>query len=598
MSIFSWGDDAAKSHVDDVRTSALQTPFDPRTVLPLDPNVPAAAGTLTVNLDGRSIDLVPTRTEITRIVGTCYLLGGFDLVRSLNTAVRQAVDDAQSQAHESQAASNDFVRRLSFTRDSGKRRLYEDAVSRSAVDFVTFTARADLARKIQTLIAASWGRIAIAEEQVLRDYEPLLNKQFAELADKSGRIAKDQWDLYKPYDPEDTAGSTLSIEDAKESATGKLKLGNPGQLIDNIRTLGKSWREYLDALQSTRMVAALGRRNVTTLSPGVDPDQQLRGSQIHNRDAFYAFNKVREQVGIAFPAALQVYGRFGRITHSVDYARLSNPTDNSQKAQSDDEIGSWVIEALINAFNSARALASGAFLHSAFTPDRMRVEPTDDPPPSDLSRDQLRILKEGLTVPATRIIANRIAALDSEVQSPWLQQPVKSKLADKGRAGDPVLAPYFWGGRLHYAALEDVYRAIDVGRKQQKADLDRALLFMDAFAVPLAFFTGGESLVAAGLIHAIVRGREMYMSISDYQAKDALANIALRPMQEAIWAHPSAVSLVSNLIEGGFEIATNVVNEGVAGALLGAIQISLILGHGAAAVNQWAQGGAFGADGQ
>jgi hypothetical protein len=58
------------------------------------------------------------------------------------------------------------------------------------------------------------------------------------------------------------------------------------------------------------------------------------------------------------------------------------------------------------------------------------------------------------------------------------------------------------------------------------------------------------------------------------------------------------VALIGNLVEGGFEIAGDLINEGAAGAVLGAIQIALVMGHGVQAVDEWAQGGALRSDGE
>jgi hypothetical protein len=525
---------------------------------------------LEVMLDGNPVQLRASRASVRQVVGIAYLLGGFDLVVALHHQVRARVEMEKLTLNQLQRATQ----RLSQMETSkpNVKAASDRALSEQMAQIPPTERRLKTARDVLNFLHEAWSRIALAEEQVLCEYEPKVIGQFAKLATQARTLALKEWGRYVPYDTTETDLPSLNTSEAKKRLKN-LKLRNEGAvLIEGIRELYKSWKEYLDALRSTETM-------IRSFGPGRVPSKsQVMNSRSFAADKFKAFNKRRSDIGGKFPVALQVYGRIGKKA-------MSNLTTT------DSMIECWVIESLIDAVESAQNLAYEAWKNPLFKEgERLRVEAADADSAWDLPAYQQSILAEGLTIPASRIIANRLADSDASAKSPWFQLPVRLSLFRRGVEGDETLAPYATPGRLHHAALSEVNTALQEVRRKEKEAVDQALLLMDAIALPAGFFTSGATVAAAGAIHAIVRGKEMYISIKEYQAQDELAQIVLVPMQQSMWEQPSAVALTGKLIEGGFEIASDLVTRGIAGSVLDAIQISLTIGYGAKAVAEWVMG--------
>ena len=586
-----------RKFVADARAAAVAVPVDPRAMGYEGPGVaPGEGGVLEVKLDGSPVSLRASEVSVRQVVATAYLIGGFELVLALDREVRERVRIEGLTLSQLKAAVE------SLPGEARKRSGLADVLREQMALIPLAERRLQTANNVLRMLHAAWARIAAAEEQVLREYEPLLINQFAKLALDAEKLALQEWARYEPYDVTASDVLPLSTSEAKERSADDLLLRNEAaELCDEVRKLHEAWKDYLDALDSTRRLVDLGASGIRGAS-GEDPARLVANSRKNNAAKFDAFDKRRSEIGERFPVALQLYGRIGKLS-----------TDKQLTA--DEEIQGWAIEALIEAVESSRELAHEAFMQPVFKAGaRLRVEPADPGGAAgELPGYQQDALVKGLTVPASRVIANRMVGLDETAppemvmygqavftrprprhtqtpepaKSPWFQLPVRSALFKRGTEGEQRLTPYFTPGRLHHAALSEVNTALKEVRRKEQEKVDQALLIIDAIALPAGFFTGGATVAIAGAVHAIVRANEMYESVTEYQARDALAQIALVPMQQAIWDHPSAVTLTGKLLEGGFEIATDLVNGGVAGAIMDAIQVSLVISYGSQAVAAW-----------
>jgi hypothetical protein len=562
--------------VAEARAAALAVPVDPRASgYEAPPTDKGDGGNLDIEVDGNPIAIRPTLASVRKVVGHAYLLGGFELVVAIERAVQRRIDIESLTLRQLNTAVREIPEQArARPRD---RDVYDRALNEQLALIPPTERRLKTAKEVLRLLHDEWARIAAAEEQVLREYEGRLVGQFARLAIEAGDLARREWARYEPYDTTATDAIPLTTAEAKERSSGHLRLRKQaGDLVTKVWELYDSWMAYLEQLYSLQSLVGMGARRIRTATAGADPQAMVENSRKNLAMKFEAFQERRAQVGSQFPAALQVYGELATLS-------------NSRKTTSNPEVERMVIKALIEAVASAQKIGYDAAMNPLFEAGkRLRVEAgTAGGAASNLPGYQQDLLERGLTIPASRILANALIDDDNAAKSPWLQLPARLALVKRAEEGEERLKPYFTPARLHHAALGEVNNALQEVRRKQTEKRDQALLIMDALAMPAGFFTGGATMAAAGAIHAIVRGREMFINFREYQARDALATIALLPMQQAIWEHPSAVKLTGRLIEGGFEIATDLVNEGFAGAILDTLQVALTIGYGAQAVSEW-----------
>jgi hypothetical protein len=589
--------DPAQTHgkfVAGARAAALAVPVDPRASgYEAPPTDKGDGGNLEIEVDGNPIAIRPTLASVRKVVGHAYLLGGFELVVAIERAVQRRIDIESLTLRQLNTAVREIPEQARARQRD--RDVYVRALNEQLALIPPTERRLKTAKEVLRMLHDEWARIAAAEEQVLREYEGRLVGQFARLAIEAGDLALREWARYEPYDNTAADAIPLTTLETKERSSGDLRLRKEaGDLVTKVWELYESWMVYLEQLHSLQSLVGMGARRIRIATPGADPQAMVENSRKNLAIKFEAFQERRAQVGSKFPAALQVYGELATLSGSRKTAALQvygelETLSSSRKTTGNPEVERMVIKALIEAVASAQKIGYDAAMNPLFEAGkRLRVEAgTAGGAASNLPGYQQELLERGLTIPASRIIANALIDDDNAAKSPWLQLPARLALVKRAEEGEERLKPYFTPARLHHAALGEVNNALQEVRRKQTEKRDQALLIMDALAMPAGFFTGGATMAAAGAIHAIVRGREMYINFREYQARDALATIALLPMQQAIWEHPSAVKLTGRLIEGGFEIATDLVSEGFAGAILDTVQVALTIGYGAQAVSKW-----------
>ena len=347
------------------RAAALQVPVDPRATAYEGPKATGdEAASLEIKVDGHMVRLIPTHESVRHVVGTAYLIGGFGLVLSLQAEVRRRVALETLTLDQLRSAVRAIVE------EKRKRPQYASSYDRASSDQMAAMPRAQarlqIASDVLRLLLEAWARIAAAEEQVLREYEPKLIIQFVNLAKDARSIALREWLRYEPYDTTVTDVLALSTSEAKERSMVDLRLRKEAvELVKAVHGLHECWKAYLDALDSSQKVAAMGARKLSLLNPGSNPAEQVRYSRLYVADKFAAFDGRRSEIGTQFPAALQVYGKLGKLS-------------GSDLGKNEAEIERWVIAALIEAVDSSQELGYQALMHPLFKAgERLRVEPSE-----------------------------------------------------------------------------------------------------------------------------------------------------------------------------------------------------------------------------
>jgi hypothetical protein len=154
----------------------------------------------------------------------------------------------------------------------------------------------------------------------------------------------------------------------------------------------------------------------------------------------------------------------------------------------------------------------------------------------------------------------------------WMHLPVR--LAVHARAQqDAALKPFTVQGTIEYAALASTFDTVDEVREEERDSRERALFFMDIGALVLAPFTLGESLIAAGFVHAAVALSEINDAVRDYKGMSSLAAATLSEVEAALWTRPSTAGLVATIAEKSLDAASAVVTEGKLSYVIDLLQV-------------------------
>jgi hypothetical protein len=544
-----------------------------------------------ITIGGEPISLPASRSAAQRAVACAYLVGGFALVVTVVEQVQAAADRRRRELDQemlSRSSLRDFRARgnhESLTDWDAALRRADERIRRLNCDIAE-------GNNLASLIRRCWADVAEAEEQALSDYEDQAIQEFTELTQNAEAIAKAEWNRYEPYDPKANNPGAIDIAAARKCGASALNLRNePADLLKAIFRLRRARNEYGAYRESARKASDLEytRRN----APLKDPWKTLKDAEDAAQRKLVEFEKQRAAIGKKYPIALQVYGRPGS-TWNWEEAVLDPDRDR--------QIETWIIEAMLEALETAPKIRSDIERARMLKPGiTLRRTPEElYGAAEDIEGVEIRAVQSGLVVPASRAIVVQLLRESAASKSAWLQFPVRYRLRERAlgfrsdpgvcTAPDKDLAPFFEPGRLDCAAVTEVFEGVRELRQAREAQRQRLLLIMDAASVPMAFFTGGGSLVFAGVVHALVRGVELGIEVQAYFAESALAGISFETVSECIWEHPSALLLASRLLEGGFDISSNVVG-GRVGVALGALQTVLAIRYGVEAASHWAEAG-------
>lgn len=538
-------------------------------------------------IGGEPVRLVPALAAMQRAVGCAYLVGGFRMVAHLAEAVA-GWKERQQREHDRESLRRASLRNLS---DNVRRSIdFDGAMARSAEALGRARAALDEADAVMKLLRRCWSDVAEAEEELLGDYEQHALRQFTVLAERAKATAKAEWTRYAPYLATDPARATVRVEDAARMRPADLRLSRElDSLLKAAFELRRALTDYREAQASVRRHK--DRERWQRESNGQDADRALAFARAREEDAVRSFESTRYRVGKQHPVALQVYGRIG------DTSQWDERIASAERRR---DIETWAIEALLETVTSAPRLIAEAQADAMFKPGIELRRPSQEVSAFGyVGHAELLAITHRLVLPASRAVVVRLLSGSRAARSPWLQYPVRHQLRERalGQSSelgasfepDAALLPFFQAGRLHHAAVSEVLEGFREERQAQQEKLDRMALAIDAVAIPASFFTGGLLLpVVAGAVHALVRGREMAIDYSEYLAQHDLAGLSYAVIQECAWEHPSLLALAGKLIEGGFDIASDVIVGGKLSVALDAVQTVLAIRFGVNAVQKWA----------
>jgi hypothetical protein len=522
---------------------------------------------LSLRLGRDTVRVADREASVQRLVHCAYLVGGYRLVQDVDTQLVAL-----------QAQYRRTLQDLA-TADTRRRQIAER--SPSLVNWATVAAEADDLRRrtgeelaeaarVRTRLHDAWDTVVAAEAAALAVFESTAVAEFQQLLSEAGQIAQKEWERYDPQDPQAPTARPLSAAEARERGADTLTLRHErAGVIGAAYELKQAAADYAEAREHVQ------RRIVPEFSHRArqDPVRQLAFAEAGLQKEMLAFERTRARIGGAYPVALQVYGQLGNELKW--HPALRN-------AEREREIETWAIQALNETRLAVPELQADAQRLRLFAAQAPLQQTGDD----------------GLSVPASRAVIERLASAGFAARSAWLQRPVRHRLRERAlglapsaarspaRPDDEAMETFFMPGRLGFAALAEIDDEVKDLREAQARRQDRLLLLMDAIAVPLAFFTAGKSVLLAGVVHAAVRGREMGVAVDSWFAQSALAGASYAVVQECLWEHPSSLELAATLIEGGLEIGSDVLG-GRVGAALDALQVVIAAQSGAQALARW-----------
>ena len=523
---------------------------------------------LSLRLGREAVRVAVSEGTAQRLVNCAYLVGGYRLVCDVDEQLAGLQQQGRNTLHEL-AATDKYLRQMA-SRGSAQvdwSRLTADTADqrRRATDEIAEATR------MRTLLHEAWDWIVAAEAAALAVFETAAIAEFQELLSEAGQIAQKEWERYDPQDPQAPTAQPLTAAQATEHGAAALSLRRErAELITAVYELKSAAADYAEARRSVE------RRSDPEFSHRAHQEaaRQLAFAEAGLRTRLLAFERTRARIGQRFPVALQVYGQLG------DDVKWHPQLRNAERER---EIETWVIEALTETRLAVPELQADA--------QRLRLF-GGKTPLQQAGGDRL-------SVPASREVIDKLSNSTFAARSAWLQRPVRHRLRQRAlglvddgsrqrsQAGDELLPTFFTPGRLGFAALAEIDEEVRDVREAQARRQDRLLLLMDVIAVPLAFFTAGKSVVIAGMVHAVVRGREMGVAVDTWFAHAALASASYAVVQECLWEHPSSLELAATLIEGGVEIGSDVLG-GRVGAALDALQVLIAVESGSQALARWA----------
>ncbi|MBN8842263.1 MAG: hypothetical protein J0H88_03355 [Sphingomonadales bacterium] len=446
----------------------------------------------------------------------------------------------------------------------------------------------DRALRFRQRMVAAIDDILVAEEEAQRWYEDRLMAAIdADLRMQKGRIA----DLWSAYDIRTTKGDAPVPIDKARSAEGLTIASRKDAVqVEVVRPGGKTREEvhpilpmlheagvfYYDYVQAVRIKRERG--GAAGSGPGAVPREKLRDLlKTKGREHFAIFTCYRKVVG-----------------------------DKATDTQFDPaRVQTILIQALIDAHQAIDPMIANLARGRLFATDT-RLAVTGGPEPG--------------TRAATRAIADRYSdrrhAAKGGMQgdkppeilaSPWLQSPfherIKSLAAtvadDQGQApggnlGDAPtahLAPVFAGaedrqlllavatpGTLTWRARQEMLLALAETEKAKAEMREKIALAVSAIGLIGVPFTGGGSALLAGIIDAMIVAERTSEEVANWIDARAFNKLVIDEISDAVWTEPAVAELVLLVIEAGFEIAADLVTDGMASRVFDAVMVLEIFG--------------------
>lgn len=529
---------------------------------------------LEVKFGGSVLPIPCTAEGLWGLVGTAWILGGFQAVVRARQAIEDAVDGlartAASRRSEAEQAKSQVAHaeRMYAIEPSRSRASHLDdwrdvarETEKNAGDARAASRRAAACRaRYGTLFRDVWKRIALAEEELLKDYEGLAVAAFREILERNRDTARREWERYRCHRADDPDKAPVAIADAAEGDDGDFRMNPPedpageGEKASPLeRLFWRAWdlRERARAIVEEKTPPASVERK---LRDSPDEAQQREWRARGLQDRVKAFKEARDAVAQKDPILLQVYPDMTVRTSLADFRGM-------------------VVSALLAVFRQNRDVLRDQV--SLTAGGQLRVEPRRkdgvEPPRGAYTEAERAAVKAGdgwqalqeweLTVPASVAIAQRLRDMDEPSSSAWVHLPVRLAV-HASVEGDARRGAYAEPGSFEHAAITHLWDELEEVRKAEETARRTRTLAILAAGVVLAPFTGGGSLVAAGLVQAAYSVGEIYQAARDYADADAFARSTLAPIEAALWQRPSTVTLVRTIAARSLDVATGVIPAG------------------------------------
>jgi hypothetical protein len=516
---------------------------------------------LPVRFGGDTVVVTCDKDALLGYVSLSWMMGGFPAVLRARQALDAAIDDLHTTANKKADEAAQTTRALAHERslpsnhdrDSWVASL-SAAADRAAKDADAASAAAADATACRAAFAAhfndAWRLIATMEEELLRIYESQALDVLKSIATKNRDLASASWDGYKCYLGADAKRTPITIANAPESAADVRLLLDPQPDV-NRKAMEEKYAAATDL--SWRAASIVVSRQdldqvVDTLErEGEDAKKQrdLRERELESKAQDW--NEARGKVAASDPALLQVYSRMRNDTTLREFERL-------------------VVQALLDAYRENNRILAETKSIIANGPVRIEPAPSKPGAMSAYTDAQRHVIagadlsdafeKWQLTIPASVVVAQRLTDADTAKNSVWLHLPVRLAVPyGPQQAGKRFSEP----GTFEQAAVTHLWDALeDVRHQQQKTQRNRILAMWIGAAV-LAPFTGGGSLVAAGMVAAGYCFYEIYEAKQAYNVSNEFSTAVLTAMDVALWTRPSTVDLVRTIAARTLEAGGNLV---------------------------------------
>lgn len=304
-----------------------------------------------------------------------------------------------------------------------------------------------------------------------------------------------------------------------------------------------------------------------------------------------------------FHTALQEQG----IKHFVIWATYRKVIEDQAKEtaftqEMQDRCERLIIDALRDAWKKCAVVRTDAIADRLFRDEKTKCVTGRDEMGSPASAAVVKDVYE--PPPPNMITASRTKAPPEMTRSPWLQAPFYAlMLAVATNEGESMtvsklpidhLRPLFTSDedRKRLLALKTFGSFVAAARQEmvsaltKKAGLDEkgrrntslAVAGLGLIGIP---FTGGASLIVAGIVDAALVVGKTSSEISKWISAEQYSALVIDEMTEQAWREPAVSELMGVVFEAGFQIAGDLVQKGAVAHFFAAVGLTEMLAAGA-----------------
>ena len=526
--------------------------------------VPQARMSLAVQLGDRQVVLRPTEEAMWGYVSLAFKIGGFAQVVSARQAIDAAVAHFEEYAAQAKATADEAAQ----ARDEEEQRISAEpaGLGRETEAWRLRDQASDAARKgretranaasVQWFKSAFndvWAQLAVIEEAWLREWEIVAFPELLRILDAHMARADQQWTRYGCYlaDKPDTAAKISESQGKTASLRLNLKRERDASAPSGSQTL-PTLRDLWTRANDLRNYAK------TTIPEAIKHAEETadRGEQsaaqrlaAHVEDLAKDWTRQLADAETEDPVLLQIY-------RDVTYQTTL------------DELETMIINALLDAYYLSKDVLDHAIrLLRPGTTRRITPRPTTDPKqPGGLTDDERAVVASsgqadalalGLVIPASVVLGVQLEQPETAKYSAWLHQPVR--MATDARLQKlPQRAALVELGTLAYAAKTHAFDEFESLRQHDKERFGRWSLVVLGVGLVLTPFTGGGSMVAAGLVAATFQIAAFMEEAVRVETASALSRSTLNALEMTMWTRPSQVALVRLALSTAIDVGQTI----------------------------------------